>query len=374
MHSYTHHGVVKLNGLVDTSQSISDASRLAVRPADDALQLTSLEVGNFEWWYFDVIDARKGYVLKLAAHLGTDPLRRQCYPTVAVVARTPHGKKTVRQSFAVTDLQAAREYCDVKINDALHIWVTPAIDAQIYHLTVRLPGCSATLRFRGQMAGWKPLSDAVPMQHGSKQATFSWVVPLPRAAVEGAFAIDGVSYTLEEALGYHDHNTWQVAPHAKLFMDDVIAHWQWGRFLASDSTVVFMNTCLKTHSIQSCLFARDTSILHSSNNLLKVVTEAVTQDKVLHAPYPTHITVGLSTDTGPWQMVLYAKDVLDRRDLLEGVYPPLQWLIKRLISHPTYHSMLADVTLRIADIERHGDGLYESLCLRSTYRGRQGLK
>jgi hypothetical protein len=193
------------------------------------------------------------------------------------------------------------------------------------------------------------------MQHGSKQATFSWVVPLPRAAVEGVFAIDGVSYTLEEALGYHDHNTWQGAPQAKLFMDDVIAHWQWGRFLASDCTVVFMNTCLRTHSIRSCLYARDNTILHSSNNLRKVVTEAATQDEVLRAPYPTRIIVGLSTDACPWQMVLQATDVLDRRDLLEGVYPPLPWLIKRLISHPTYHSMLADVTLRIADMERHGE-------------------
>jgi hypothetical protein len=27
---------------------------------DDALRLTALEIGNVEWWYFDLIDARHG--------------------------------------------------------------------------------------------------------------------------------------------------------------------------------------------------------------------------------------------------------------------------------------------------------------------------
>jgi hypothetical protein len=201
--------VVRLNGLVDTSQSISDASLLAVRPADDALQLTSLEVGNFEWWYFDVIDAHNGYVLKFVAHLGTDPLRTHCYPTVAVVASTPHAKKTVRQAFVVKDLRAAREYCDVKINDALHIWIAPDGDVQTYHLTVRLPGFSATLRFRGLMAGWKPLGDAM------ERACMNRCICAAHAGGDGVCS-DCEEYTSSASLGRpgFSHRKGEVRPGA----------------------------------------------------------------------------------------------------------------------------------------------------------------
>jgi hypothetical protein len=217
MSSYVHQGVVQANGRVDTSQSITDPVVLTGQPVDDALRLTALEIGNFEWWYFDLIDARHGAVVKLVAHLGTDPLRTQFAPTVAVAVWTPHRSTTVRQRFALDDLQASRDTCEVTIKDAWHVCLEPGTQAPMYHLTVNLPTFRATLRFQGQLAGWQPLGHVVPMQQGRKSAAFVWVVPLPRAAVEGVFALDGVDYELAEALGYHDHNVWQVDPAAKLF-------------------------------------------------------------------------------------------------------------------------------------------------------------
>jgi hypothetical protein len=67
-------------------------------------------------------------------------------------------------------------------------------------------------------------------------------------------------------------------------------------------------------------------------------------------------------------MILHAKAVIDRRDLLEGVSPLLKWCIRRLISKPSYHGILADATIRIAGEEIHGEALYESMCFRSTSR------
>jgi hypothetical protein len=275
--------------------------------------------------------------------------------------------------FAVEDFQAAREHCDVKIQDAFHAWVQPASEAPTYHLVVHLPDFSATLQFRGQLPGWKPLRDAVPMQQGRKHAAFSWVVPLPRAEVVGTFSMAGVSYELTEALGYHDHNVWQVGPHAKLFIDNVISQWQWGRFLGSECTVVFMETCFRTHSLRSCLLATDRTMLHSSNNLVEVVTEHVTQDDVLRVPYPTRMTVALPEEPYALQMVLQAKEVIDRRDLLAGLPSLLQWCVKRLCSRPAYHGILADTTVRLAGAERHGDALYESMYFRRYSRERRRL-
>ena len=48
MPGYIHRGVVQPNGRVDTSQSITDPAILTGQPADDALRLTALEIGNFE--------------------------------------------------------------------------------------------------------------------------------------------------------------------------------------------------------------------------------------------------------------------------------------------------------------------------------------
>ena len=45
MPSYVHRGVVQSNGLVESAQVITDPAVLTVRPADDALQLTSLRSG-----------------------------------------------------------------------------------------------------------------------------------------------------------------------------------------------------------------------------------------------------------------------------------------------------------------------------------------
>ena len=65
---YIHKGIVKTDGFVDLSQSITDPSKMKVSPIDDSFRISYLEKGNFEWWYFDVIDSNTGCALKLVAH------------------------------------------------------------------------------------------------------------------------------------------------------------------------------------------------------------------------------------------------------------------------------------------------------------------
>jgi hypothetical protein len=154
------------------------------------------------------------------------------------------------------------------------------------------------------------------MHPGSKQATFLWVVPMPRAEVEGTFSLDGVDYKLDEALGYHDHNAWQVAPKAKLFLDEVISYWYWGRFLGREATIVFMETGFRTPRLCSCLLAIGRTVVHSSNNLVEVTPDEATHDETMRVTYPTRMTVTLAEASCTLQMVLKAKAVIDRRDLL----------------------------------------------------------
>ena len=370
MPNFRHQGVVTTNGHVDTAHEITDAATLQVQPADDAFRLPSLDIGHFEWWYFDVTDARNNYVLKLVAHLGTDPLRTRCYPSVSVSVYTPDGTQSIIMPFAKEDFEASREACDVRIKDAFHTWVVYADNHQTYHVSVRLPSFSADLQFQGRLGGWKPLGDHVPMQQRGKAALFDWVIPLPRAEVVGMFCSQGVTYQLEEALGYHDHNLWQVDSQAKLFLDQSISHWHWGRFLGNDITVVFMDTCFRTHHLRSCLIARNGSMCHSSNNHIEVVADQEAQATAIRATYPTHIEITLPEAPCTFQMSLTQRAVIDSRDLLDGVSPLLKWLIRQMIAQPSYHGILADAAVCLGGTTLYGKALYESIYFRrsSEYR------
>ncbi|MHB8875935.1 MAG: hypothetical protein ACYC8T_19780, partial [Myxococcaceae bacterium] len=59
-----------------------------------------------------------------------------------------------------------------------------------------------------------------------------WVVPMPRAAVEGTVTMGGTVRRVRGA-GYHDHN-W-----GELNLLDTMGYWYWGRLTSADSTVVY---------------------------------------------------------------------------------------------------------------------------------------
>ena len=64
-------------------------------------------------------------------------------------------------------------------------------------------------------------------------------------------------------------------------------------------------------------------------------------------------------------MILSSKEILDKRDLLEGVNPFIRWLIKLLVSKPAYYGNLADSTINMADEKIRGMALYELMSFRS---------
>jgi hypothetical protein len=58
-------------------------------------------------------------------------------------------------------------------------------------------------------------------------------------------------------------------------------------------------------------------------------------------------------------MTLNAKEVIEKRDLLDGINPFIKWIIKLLVSRPAYYGILADSAIHIADLEIKGMALYE---------------
>lgn len=360
MKGYIHKGVIKTNGLVDTSQ-------LKVLPLDDSFHLITSEIGNFEWWYFDIIDLKTNCVVKIVVHLGTDPLRRRFFPKLAISIKTPTKKQSLIRHYSLGDFNASTDFCDVRLKDEFHVFVESPSKDNLYHLSVNINEFSANLTFISEIEGWKPLGDGVRIEKGRKKGIFFWIIPVPKAKVVGEFSFGNEKYKLKEAIGYHDHNYWKVRVdvNKKLFMDDIISKWYWGRFLAKDYTIIFMDTYLMGHSIKSFMLAKEDKIILSSNNLIEILANELKEDEEIKTSCPSRITIRSIEENNPFQMILNSKEVIERRDLLEGINPFVKWLIKLLVSRPAYYGILAEATLNIADEEIKGMAIYELMSFRN---------
>ncbi len=365
MAEYIHKGVVKTNGIVDISQSINDSPDRNVLPSDDSFHLTNPEIGNFEWWYFDIIDEKTNCIVKIVVHLGTDPLRKRVFPKLAISVKTPNQKHSLFKKYSLGDFNATTDYCNVRLKDEFHVFVESSGRENLYHLVVNINEFRCNFTFIGEIEGWKPLGNEVKIEKGMKKGSLFWVVPIPKAKVIGVFSFGNEEFKFHDALGYHDHNYWKVDVPEKLFLDDVISHWYWGRFLAKNYSIIFMETYLKKHPIKSLMIAEGNNIIHSSNNLIEVMTNKFEKDEELKTFYPSRITVRSIEENNSFQMILNAKEIIDKRDLLEGINPFIKWLIKLVVSRPAYFGILAESAIKIADKEIKGTGMYELMSFRS---------
>jgi hypothetical protein len=364
MKGYVHQGVMGADGIVHTARSISDPSALRVLPSDDGLHLDNTEVGNFEWWYLDIIDSRKSIVIKIAAHLGTDPLRRNFFPQLVVAVKTGNTKKSFSKRYSLSDLQASRSVCDLHLKDEFHLSHESSDNGDRYLVVIDLDEFKGHFTFFSKVEGWKPLGAEVNLTRGRKNAGFSWIIPVPWARVIGEFSCDNRRDSLADASGYHDHNYWRVGEKDKLFMDEVISKWYWGRISAGDYGAVFMETHFRGRSVRSFMLAKNTAIIHSSNDLVEVSLGRFRQDEEIKAWYPAEIEIRSEKES--FQVIVKARELIDRRDLLDGMNPLIKWLIKHLVSRPAYFGVMADAAVTVAGAKNEGMALYESMLFRKS--------
>jgi len=358
--SLSHIGVVKENGFVDTSQFISDPEKFTTTRADDGKHVDNFEIGNFEWWYFDVFDPKVNCMLKLVVHLGTDPLRRKIFPQIAISVGTQSLSKTISIPGELDAFYAARDKCDVRINDKFYAFSS----GNKYHLTIDTGDFKGEFEFLSQLPGWKPLGDEVNIAKEKKSAQFGWFIPVPKALVNGKFELNGKQYILQDALGYHDHNFWKVGNNKKLYLDDVISKWYWGRFFDGEYTIIIMDTFFRNASLRSLLLAKGDTIIHSSNNLISVTVSAKIHDKILKVAYPSRISVKSIGEKFQVKLTIQSIKVVDRKDLLQGIHPLFTWLIKKIVAKPVYFGLFAQIKGKIAEQNISGTGIYEFMRFR----------
>jgi hypothetical protein len=345
----------------------TDPAESKVSPPDDGYHLSAPEVGDFEWWYFDVHDPATDCTLKVIAHLGTDPLRRRFHPKLVVSISSPAEKQTFIKTYALSDFSASAEVCDVRLSNEFRAYADSSEKNNPYRILVNVNGLRADLDFYGGVEPYKPIGAEVEAEKGKKRGTFFWAIPLPKAKVMGEFSISGRKYVIRKGLGYHDHNYWKVDREHKLFMDDIISKWYWGRCFAEDYTIIFMDTHFNGGQIRSLFIANESNIIHSSNSQIEVSASDFKKDEQLNISYPARIGIESIVENEPFQMILRSRDLTEKRDLLEDINPIARWLMRSFVSKPAYFGLLADGTVKIANNEIKGTALYEMMCFRKDH-------
>ena len=226
-------------------------------------------------------------------------------------------------------------------------------------------GFTANLDFERCLEGCKPIGAEVKAEKGAKKGSFFWAIPLPKAKITGEFSIGTKKYAIREGLGYHDHNYWKVDCEHKLFMDDVISKWYWGRCFAEDYTIIFMDTYCQDEQIKSLFVAKGNSIIHCSNNSIELSVSNSRKDEQLNTSYPAKIRIESIVENEPFRMILRSKELTDKRDLLDDINPVVRWLIRFFVSKPAYFGLLADGTMKLANNEIKGTALYEMMYFRN---------
>ena len=357
---YIHKGKAMTNGAVDHAILTSDAAELAVQPEDDGSHISDRKPGNFEWWYFDILDRVSGCFLKIVMHVGTDPLKTRIFPQLAVSVNTPESCESFSHPYHIGEMEADTQQCRISIRNEIKIWANSSEG----FIQIAIPRFKCNFRFTADVEGWKPLGKEIKHQIGKKKGIFSWVIPMPRARVEGEFSYDNRTYILHHATGYHDHNYMMVDERHPLHLDQLVIKWCWGKCNTDRYTVVFMDTWCRTNRFLSLLVAEDSRIIHSSNNLMNCSVLTQGYDKVLQLKYPASLIIKSADEEFRFQAEFESDRILDQRDLLEGVNPVVKYLIKKFVAKPSYHSILAKVKLRINDCEQEGYGNYESMVFR----------
>jgi hypothetical protein len=331
--------------------------------SNDGYLLDSERVGNFEWWYFDCIDIRENCMLKIVVHLGTDPLRRRFYPTLALSIKTPDATRAIELQYGLKDFKADKNRCDLHLREDCHIYSDPE-NPGTYHIEIDIPEFKATLTFERTIPVWVPPTHRMQASLGKRKSEFFWNVLQPGSLVNGSFEYKHSPYTLKNAIGYHDHNYWQLKSRQGLFIEELITRWYWGKCVLGPFTVVFMEIWMKGERVNSIMVAEKDKIVFSTDKNLTFLVD----EEILYAPlkrtYASQINIKSNNDEFPLKLILSCEELIDSKDLLKGVNPLIAWLIKRMVARPAYFGIKSSATLEIPNQNLAGFGNYEIMLFR----------
>ena len=141
-------------------------------------------------------------------------------------------------------------------------WVTTTLkvdysreDLPVYQIHIDEGDLGFDLTYTSEVHGWKP-GDGY--SHFGDLGYFAWVVPFPRARVEGTVRI-GDERIDARGVGYHDHN-W-----LNFQFPRIIDYWMWGRIYSETLTVCYAfiqcNKKVDNHAVKVLMAARNEEVV-----------------------------------------------------------------------------------------------------------------
>ena len=157
---------------------------LPMRPEDDALHIDVGAKNQFEWWYFDA-HLEGGYTLVAFFYAAyPNPGLDQGKIAVELTLLRPDGTKTQKViKYKKSQFFASREIPHVTIGSNTMEATFTDDGLSVYKIFLEDEDLMFDLTYTAQVKGWMP-GDGY--SHFAGLGYFAWVVPSPRATVEGS--------------------------------------------------------------------------------------------------------------------------------------------------------------------------------------------
>lgn len=330
-----------------------------IRPQENALYAPKSRFYG-EWWYFDA-RLEDGHVV-VGFLQASELMTRK--PGIELHIYRPSGEKlSVIRKFADTSLRASKEKCDVWVGkNHCQGDFQDGSDLPVHSMYINEGGLEADLKFTSLLPGWKPGQGRT--DYGNR-GYFFWVVPVPRARVEGTVRI-GNEAIQAKGVGYHDHNV--ITADARR----IISHWYWGRLYTDDFTLLYAYVKTNKHfggvASKPLMLAYKDKVILSSGEM--VVTDSdFTLNDVAHREYPRALRIEVP---GSLSLRFDVKDVIDAHDLLDDMpkalmNPLTRALVHKFVGRPGWFRFSSDFKLEVEHegktYKEEGTTLHEMVAL-----------
>jgi hypothetical protein len=313
----------------------------------------------FEHWYFDA-KLDDGHVV-IGFLQASELITRK--PGVEIHVYKPDGQKlSVVKGYADADVNASAAGCDVSVGANFCRAESSAGSLPVHTIHLAEEDMRFDLTFKSEVPGWKPGGGQT--RYG-KEDFFAWVVPAPRASVEGTVKF-GDTVLEARGIGYHDHN-WGIGD-----MKRIIDRWYWGRIYAEDFTLLYAYVMTTKRYGNAC----STPLMLAHGEEVILSTGEMTLDtgpSVFNAAgnreYPSLVAIRVP---GELELRLDVRDVIDAHDFVEDLpvvrNRAIKPLVNRFVGRPGYFRFDSDYALHIEhggeSYDRSGRTLHEMVALR----------
>jgi len=301
--------------------------------------------GNFyfEWWYFDaeMEDGHKVVCVVQRPDLRYPLKRRDC--VMMLYIQTPQGEGMRHYvPFPLGDLEAATATCDVRVGGNRIRGEYPLWELRLGYRDIRIE-----LDFRNLTPGWARGTGSVVYGNDRRPEVLGWVVPQPRARVEGTLSYGGVDHRVR-GLGYHDHNFGSV------ILFKYVKCWHWGRLVSGDLTLIYADV---THTrlmgnlrVPCLLIARGDRLLVEvgEGTEWEMLAEDYVPDEQGVQVYPRHVSIRFREREVSGLLDLRVRRVWEIKETMSVLGKPggrLQKAAGRFLPTPCYYRFITDFRL-----------------------------